>query len=129
MRDFKELIVWQRSCDAVEAAYEATRRFPHSEERGLTSQMRRAAVSVSANIAEGWARYLPRDQARCYRIALGSAAELECLIILAGRLRMASTPEVEKTIGPTEEVQRMLRAMIRKCVIRAATVPAPRPRP
>ena len=113
MRDFKDLIVWQRSCEAARGAYLSSKRFPADEKDGLTSQVRRAAISVSANIAEGWARYNRRDQARFYRIASSSAAELECLMILAGQLDMLTADDAERVASLAREVQRMLTAMIR----------------
>jgi four helix bundle protein len=126
MRDFKELIVWQRSCEATRAAYMLSRRFPADELYGMTSQVRRAAISVSANIAEGWARFSAGDQARCYRIASASAAELECLLILAGQLDLIPVDNAEKAASLAREVQRMLAAMIRHCT-RARPLPRPSP--
>jgi four helix bundle protein len=83
MGDFKKLTVWQRSVDLTEHVCAGTRVFPREELYGLSSQLRRAATSSPANIAEGTGRFTPRDEARCFRIALGSATEVECLLLIA----------------------------------------------
>src|SRR5262245_8057580 len=85
--DFKKLQVWSEAECLVEKMYRATAGFPDRERYGLISQMRRAAYSVCANIAEGCGRLGDRELARFSRIAAGSATELEALIILAERLR------------------------------------------
>jgi four helix bundle protein len=89
MQDFKKLEAWQRSHAIVLLTYAKTATFPRSELFGLTSQMRRAAVSVPANIAEGCYRG-GRSLVQSLRIALASAAELEYYVILAGDLTLLS---------------------------------------
>jgi four helix bundle protein len=82
----KDLDVWNRSMDLVTAVYRATRGFPSSEAHGLVAQMRRAAISVPSNIAEGAARRHPKQYSYFVRIALGSVAEIETQILIAARL-------------------------------------------
>lgn len=85
MGDFKNLHVWQTAMELVDSVYLASGQLPVSERFGLQSQMRRAAVSIPANIAEGTARGSDRELVRFLRIARGSAAELECLVLICQR--------------------------------------------
>ena len=84
--DFKELEVWQKAIDAVVGIYQLSALFPEIEKFGLTNQMRRAAVSIPSNIAEGSARHHPKDFIHFLRIADGSAAEVETQLIIASKL-------------------------------------------
>ncbi len=86
IRDFKELIVWQKSMDLVVMVYEITALLPAKERYGLESQLRRAAVSIPSNIAEGQKRNSTKELLQFLRIALGSAAELETQLLLLKRL-------------------------------------------
>lgn len=86
VRTYQDLLAWQTAMELVVAIYEATRSFPKEEMYGLTSQLRRAAVSVPSNIAEGQAHGDGRDFARFLRMALGSLQEAETQVILAERL-------------------------------------------
>jgi four helix bundle protein len=97
--------------DLVEAVYALTRSFPKQEEYRLTSQIVRAAVSIPANIAEGYMRNTRKDYGNFIGIARGSAAELETLIILAGRLKFAPGEAVKSALSATEEVSRMLNSL------------------
>lgn len=85
-RDFKNLVAWQKADDLAVAVYQATRRFPSDETYGLRSQMRRSAVSVPANIADGSGKRTPRDRRASFDIAMGELNELEYHIHLAHRL-------------------------------------------
>jgi four helix bundle protein len=113
LRSYRELEVWQRAIELVEAVYVVSAGFPKEERFGLTAQMRRAAVSVPSNIAEGHARSSTRDYLRFLSISLGSLAELDTQMLIARRLRFAE----EGTIGPLEQesdrLGRMLRNLIR----------------
>jgi four helix bundle protein len=84
---YRDLIAWQRAMDLVEAIYKATRRFPKDELYGLTSQLRRAAVSVPSNIAEGQGRLTSGEFKQFLGHARGSLLETEAQILLAGRLQ------------------------------------------
>lgn len=86
---YRDLIVWQKAMTLVEGVYRLTEAFPTREQFGLTSQMRRAAVSIAANIAEGHARATRKDYNHFISIAQGSLAEVETYLILAGRLKLA----------------------------------------
>jgi four helix bundle protein len=109
---FKDLEVWQASMDLASSVYEVTRAFPESERFGLTTQMRRAAVSVASNIAEGHRRtraaYLNHLQ-----IALGSVAELETQLLLAVRLRMCVEGDAAVPQAAIDRVGQLLHALLR----------------
>ena len=112
LQSYKELIVWQKSVDLVERVYIVTAEFPKEETYGLVSQMRRAAVSIPSNIAEGQrGKDLP-EYLQFLRIADASSAELETQIIVAKRLY----PKIDysKVNSLLEEVQKMLSVMMRK---------------
>jgi four helix bundle protein len=114
MRDFRELKVWHKAHQLVLGIYNATKSFPREETYGLTSQVRRAAVSVPANIAEGCGRDTTRDFARFLKIAMGSASELEYLLVLAGDLAFLDPSQTKQLENDTTEVKRMLTALIRR---------------
>ncbi|HEX7896568.1 MAG TPA: four helix bundle protein [Planctomycetota bacterium] len=107
---FTQLEVWKQSHQAVLDVYRLTRTFPGDERFMLVSQMRRAAVSVPANIAEGYGRRAPRDKARCYTISQGSNEELGYLLILARDLGYAR--DVEALSAALDAVGAMLRRLI-----------------
>jgi len=102
---FRNLKVWAKAHQLVLLIYEATQSFPRDELYGLTSQMRRAAVSVPANIAEGYKRKGQQDKTRFYNIAQASLEELRYFIILSQDLNYNMPKEAEKI---SEEVSRML---------------------
>ncbi len=87
LKSYKELIVWQKSIRLVEEIYRLTARFPSCELYGLTSQMRRASVSIPSNIAEGYARKSQKEYRQFYAISYGSALELETQYIIAKKLK------------------------------------------
>jgi four helix bundle protein len=97
----------------AEQVYALTKTLPQSELYGLTSQMRRAAVSVAANIAEGHGRESSGSFVQSLRIAQGSLKELETHLILAQRLQMASSEDVDPLLAVCAESGRMLRALLR----------------
>ncbi|MBI3421129.1 MAG: four helix bundle protein [Candidatus Sungbacteria bacterium] len=112
IQSFKELIVWQKGIQLVKVIYIATRKLPREETYGLTSQMRRAAVSIPSNIAEGKKRKTKKDFLQFLRVANGSAAELETQIIITIDLYR----EVDFTVASSllTEVQKMLATIIAK---------------
>lgn len=112
IQSFKELIVWQKSIKLVKEIYRATSKLPESELYGLVSQMRRAAVAIPSNIAEGKKRKTKKDFLQFLRIADGSAAELETQIIIAKDIY----PKVNfsKAELLLEEVQKMLVTIIKR---------------
>lgn len=111
MRDVTKIAVWHKARVVVVDAYELSARLPKREQYGLQAQIRRAAVSVVANIAEGCARGSEGDLERHLRIAAGSAAELESLLLVAADLKLLDTPkEVSERIS---EVRKMLNGFTR----------------
>jgi four helix bundle protein len=111
--------VWQKSHELALSIYRETKMFPKEETFGLTSQMRRAASSVSANIAEGCGRGSDADLSRFLQIAFGSISELDCQLILARDLNLLSVKTYEDIYSRVVEVRRMLASLIRK--IKAGT--------
>ena len=112
--DYRDLVVWQRAMDLVESVYLATAGFPRDEQFGLTSQMRRAAVSVPSNIAEGQGRRASdADFVRFLQIALGSLCELETQLELAVRLKMMDKQGANGLRASGEEAGRLLNGLIR----------------
>jgi four helix bundle protein len=104
-KNFQDLLVWRRAHELVLAVYQLTAVFPKQETYGLSLQMRRAAVSVPANIAEGFRRRSKPEKARFLNIAEGSLEELRYLLILTRDLKYADT---EKLLAALEEVSRLL---------------------
>lgn len=110
---YRSLVVYQRSMQLAEEAYRVSRRFPDDEKYGMSSQLRRAAVSIPANIAEGHGRYSDAEFARFLRIANGSLREVETLIDLCVRVGLMSTQDAEPANNLSNEIGRMLVALIR----------------
>lgn len=108
MQRFTELKVWQRSHGLVLEVYRLTSTFPETERFGLTSQLRRSAASVPANIAEGSKRQHPHDFARFLNLAEGSLAETEYHLILARDLGYAPPNEAKRLLQEATEIARML---------------------
>lgn len=114
VKGYKDLIVWQKSVDLVCLVYEVTKTFPKEEIYGLASQIRRAAVSVPSNIAEGQARRSTAEFRYFLSIARGSLAEVETQLIIADRLHLIN-PEKKLQIFPLhEEISKMLSTLISK---------------
>ncbi|HUD04037.1 MAG TPA: four helix bundle protein [Candidatus Paceibacterota bacterium] len=112
INNHKDLIVWQRSIELVREIYLLTEQFPKSELFGLTSQMRRAAVSISSNIAEGRRRLHKAEFIQFLNIAYGSGAELETQIEIAKHLPFGEKLVYTRTDGLLLEVMKMLNKMI-----------------
>ena len=105
---YRDLKVRQRSIDLTENIYRITALFPTSEVYGLSAQMRRAAVSIASNIAEGWGRRSRKDYGRFVVIALGSNDELRTQIIIAGRLGFGEASQLSDADNLCDEIGRML---------------------
>ncbi|MGL6074472.1 MAG: four helix bundle protein [Fimbriiglobus sp.] len=112
LQSYRDLSVWQKAMDLVEMSYNITKRFPKEELFGLTNQLRRAAVSIPANIAEGYGRSHRPDYLRFLAIARGSLFELETHLILCGRLEYASREDLTPIWQTCQEVGKMLRRLI-----------------
>jgi four helix bundle protein len=108
VQDYRRLDVWRRGRELALAIYRLTEGFPRSETFGLVSQMRRSAVSVVSNIAEGASRGSDREFARFIRYALGSAAELECQLDLCHQLGYVSQTAVASASNILDHVKAML---------------------
>ncbi len=111
---FKELIVWQKAMDLVEETYHIARLLPKEELYSLSDQMRRAAVSIPSNIAEGQARNSRKEFSQFLAIAKGSAAELHTQYMICVRLQYVTNEEIQKASVLAEEVGKMLNALIQK---------------
>ena len=109
---YKDLIVWQKGMDLVVAVYRLTEGFPKEEIYSLTAQMRRAAVSIPSNIAEGRRRRTKKDYAYFLRIAYGSGAELETQLELSKRLCMIDTDGFESINNLLIEVMKILNKLL-----------------
>src|SRR3989338_9012219 len=105
IKSHKDLLVWQKSLDLVENVYLLTEKFPQRELYGLSAQMRRAAVSISSNIAEGRSRGTRKDFTHFLHMAFGSASELETQLMIAKRLSLASDKECEASLSILLEVR------------------------
>ena len=114
MAGFKSLIVWQKSKDLSIEVYKLTKQFPSSEQFGLSSQMRRAAVAIPSNIAEGYRRNNRKEYRQFCGIALGSAAELETQLIITNEIYPQVNIDVHMLLFLCEEVEKMLSALITK---------------
>jgi len=113
INSYRDLRVWRESMALAESCYLLTRSFPKDETFGLSSQIRRAAASVPANIAEGHGRENTRTFVQYLRIAQGSLKELETHLLLAERVGAASKALIEPAMGQCEALGKMLRALIR----------------
>jgi four helix bundle protein len=111
-KSFRDLIVWQRAIDLTTEIYRLTESFPKSEIYGLTSQIRRAAVSVASNIAEGAGRGSKRDFRHFLMTARGSICEVQTQLILAGKLEFARREKIAEIESTANEVGRMLNRLI-----------------
>lgn len=113
INSYRDLLVWQKAMDLVVGCYRLTEGFPKSETYGLSSQLRRAAVSVPANIAEGQGRESIKEYLHHLSIANGSLMELETHLLIAGRLRYAEDRELTPLLAQTSEVGKMLTGLIK----------------
>lgn len=111
VRNYRDLIAWQKAMDLVVDVYAATRDFPREEMYGLTAQLRRAAVSIPSNIAEGQGRKSRNEFRHHLAIAYGSLGEAETQILIAGRLSYLSELRVTGLLDQSAEVGRLLNGL------------------
>jgi four helix bundle protein len=112
IKSYKDLIVWQKSIALVSSIYELTKQLPQDERFGLTSQLRRCAVSVPSNIAEGWGRNSTKNYIQFLRISRGSLFELETQILISKNLKfITNSDQIDSFIN---EIGKMLNALITK---------------
>lgn len=114
MRDFKKLLVWQKSIQLVVNTYKATSNFPSDERFGLTNQIRRAVISISNNIAEGCGRFSQKDLVHFLQISLGSTNEMENCLIIAQSLSFLDDNSFNDLNERNTEVRKMLISLIEK---------------
>ncbi len=114
MKDYKDLISWQKSMQLAVEVYQLTQLLPKEETYGLSSQLRRAAVSVSSNIAEGYGRESTPEYARFLKIARGSMYETETQLYLCETLGFLTKAEIAPALSLCAEIGRMLNTMLRR---------------
>jgi len=112
LKSYKELIVWQKSMILVKEIYKISSSFPDNEKFGLTSQMRRASVSIPSNIAEGWGRLSRKSYIQFLRISRGSLFELETQILITKELNYISDSEIIENL--ITKISKMLNSIIKK---------------
>ncbi|HYX28983.1 MAG TPA: four helix bundle protein [Pyrinomonadaceae bacterium] len=125
LKSYRDLLVWQKGIDLVVVTYRATAAFPKSETYGLTSQIRRAATSIPANIAEGYGRGSRKEYVQFLMVAQGSLKELETHFIVSEKLSYLTAAQTERLLSQTEELGRMLGALIRKLKSASTSIPTP----
>ena len=113
INSYKDLLVWQKGIALVNEIYQLTKNFPTDEKLGLISQMRRAAVSIPSNIAEGQARRTTPDFIRFISMAEGSLAELDTQVTIAVELKYCNQNEINKLISMIDELRRILNGLRR----------------
>ena len=119
MNSYKELIVWQKAFELTKEIYRLTGFFPKSELYGLVDQLRRAAVSVTSNIAEGFSRKSIKENAQFVSVAFGSTSEIETQLLLAKELKLAPSEEFIKVEGLLLEVRKMLNVMLSRLKLKS----------
>jgi len=123
IRSYQDLVVWQKSMDLAVSIYDVTRAFPQSELYGMTSQMRRSAASVAANIAEGYGRESTRSYIHFLKTARGSLKELETHAILSQRVKLMSEETCRPLLKDSSLIGIMLNSLIRSLIKQAPSAP------
>ena len=111
----KELVVWQMSMDLAVDVYCITKNFPKSEEFGLTSQMRRAVVSIPSNIAEGYGRGSRNELRHFLEVSSGSASELETQLLICQRVGLEKSDVIDELCDRVKKILKMLSSLISRC--------------
>ncbi len=114
IKSYRDLIVWQKSIELVKKIYLITQVFPREEIFGLTSQMRRSAVSIPSNIAEGYGRHSTGDYIRFLHISVGSLYELQTQVEISFQLKYIIEVSYSETIGICTEIDKILYIIIQK---------------
>ncbi len=115
-KDYRDLIAWQKAMELVLLVYRVTKSLPREEIYGLTSQMRRAAVSIPSNIAEGQGRHTKRDFHNFLAIALGSLRELETQILITQGLNYITDSVKSELLSLTDRVGRLIRGLAKSLI-------------
>jgi four helix bundle protein len=114
MKTFRDLLIWQKSMNLVTEIYQLTNSFPKEEIYGLSSQIRRSAISIPSNIAEGYGRDGNSDYLRFLNISISSLFEIQTQLEISYNLKYINQIQFNKTNGESREIERMLSAFIRK---------------
>lgn len=114
VNSYRDLLVWQKAMTLVTGVYTISQTFPATETYGLTSQVRRCAVSIPSNIAEGYGRNATGDYKRFLQMALGSLFELQTQLEIAKNLNYITIASFEPLLGQTNELERMMLSLISK---------------
>ena len=114
IKSYRDLLVWQQAMELVTNVYTLTRKWPKDEIYGLTSQTRRAATSVPANIAEGYGRENRGSYQQFLRIAQGSLKEMETHLMISERIGISTRPDIAPLLLESESVGKLLHRLIRK---------------
>ncbi len=118
VKTYRDLLVWQKAINFVTEIYQITKSFPNNELYGLIGQMRRCAVSVPSNIAEGYGRKSTNDYLRFLQISMGSIYELQTHLEIARNLEYVSLKKYEDLYVLSREIERMLSSLIKKIPVR-----------
>lgn len=114
MKNFKKLKVWQQEFQIAINTYKLTKDFPSAEKSGLTSQVNKASISISSNIAEGSSRKSEQDYYRFLEFALGSCFELESQLLIASELKFDEKGKIDNLLQQIDEEQKMLMSFMNK---------------
>jgi four helix bundle protein len=114
MKTFRDLLIWQKAMALVIVTYEKTKQFPQSENYGLTSQLRRCAISIPSNIAEGYGRDTQKEFARFLSIAIGSLYEFQTQIEIAKNINYLNITEFNLLYENSRELEIMMKSFTRK---------------
>ena len=114
IKTYRDLEIWKHGIELVKDIYEITNNFPKHEVYGLSSQMRRSAISIPSNVAEGFRRFHNKDYARFLHIALGSCAELETQITIAKELKYIPKESETKLLEKIDHICRMITNLLKK---------------
>jgi len=123
MSSYKELIVWQKSIKLVKLIYDCSKTFPKEEQYGITNQIRRSAVSIPSNIAEGYGRFQTNDYVRFLQIARGSLFEFQTQIEISKVLEYITDSDYETINDLSIEVEKMINSLINKTNSKNVTTP------
>ncbi len=118
VKSYQDLVVWNKGVDLVAEIYKLTQSLPANEQFGLTSQMRRAAISIPANVAEGFGRWHAKDFARFLLIANGSVKELETHLHLCARLGYLQQKQIDAAMNLSTEISKIIFSIKRKLATR-----------
>lgn len=114
IRNFKDLKIWQKGIEIVKDVYAMTKEFPREEMYGITSQMRRSAVSIPANVAEGFKRFHGKEYSQFLHIALGSVAELETHLIISKELGFIKDEQLAEISEKLDHISKMVSSLLNK---------------